>query len=186
MASPSQPPPEGTAPVWLVEQVYGPRRERTVGLVRAALEALRRRGERISLATLAAATRAVDPDGCGVSESGILTNPEAYQAYVAVRSWQGHRPRRSPKRAAYAPTVPPHPVNPGRDQMRVRQRYLRLSKATLAERLLRLEQAYAEVHARWLTQADTLLTWQLRAHEAERRLAEETKPHKEGNDATPG
>ena len=88
MPSPSQLLHDGQAPAWLVEQVYAPRRQRTVDLVRSALTALDKRKERISLATLAAATKAADPNGQGVWESAILTNPEAYQglcgpAYLA-------------------------------------------------------------------------------------------------------
>ena len=178
MPSASQPPRDGQAPAWLVEQVYTPRRQRTVDLVRGAMTVLANRKERISLATLAAATKTADPGGQGVSESAILTNPEAYQVYAAQRTWQGPRRRHAAARAVAAegPALP-HPVKGQRDVGRVHQRYLHLSKATLVTRLVATEQAYAAVHARWLAQADTLLVWQLRAREAERQLAEPTSSH---------
>jgi hypothetical protein len=187
MPSPSQLLHDGQAPAWLVEQVYAPRRQRTVDLVRSALTALDKRKERISLATLAAATKAADPNGQGVSESAILTNPEAYQVYAARRTWRGTIPRRTTTHASPVP-VPEKltPVKGQRDVARALQRYRRLSKATLAARLVATEQAYAAAHARWLAQADTLLVWQLRAQEAERRLADQTvaRTSQENHDAT--
>jgi hypothetical protein len=159
-----------------VAQVYEPRRQRTVDLVQGALATLVARQARISLATLAAATKAIDPEGQGVSESGILTNQEAYQAYVAQRTWQRAPQRRPPPALERLPRTR-HPVKAQRNLARAQQRYLQLSKATLVARLLATEQAYAEVHARWLGQADALLEWQLRAREAERRLAAQAEPH---------
>jgi hypothetical protein len=178
MPSPSQPPHDSAAPAWLVAQVYTPRRQRTVDLVRCALTRLAACKARISLATLAAATRAADPAGQGVSESAILTNPAAYQLYAAQRTWQGTATRRraAPPAAAPVPAVV-RPIKGQRDVARAHHRYLRLSKATLAARLVATEQAYAEVHARWLAQADTLLVWQLRARAAEQQVAEQTTTH---------
>jgi hypothetical protein len=175
MPSPSQLPRDGQAPAWLVAQVYTPRRQRTVDLVQRALTALTVRKVRISLATLAAATKAADPASQGISESAILTNAEAYQLYVAQRTWQGTGVRRiaAPTAAAPVPAVV-HPIKGQRDVARAHHRYLRLSKAILAARLVATEQAYAEVHARWLAQADTLLVWQLRARAAEQQLAAQT------------
>jgi len=44
---------ESTAPVWLAEQVYLPKRQRTIDLVHQSVEALRREKARISLASIA-------------------------------------------------------------------------------------------------------------------------------------
>ncbi len=48
---------------------------------------------------------------------------------------------------------------------------MRLTKPDLVQRLISIEQAYAEGEERWLLVNDDVLTWQLRAEEAERRLA---------------
>ena len=58
-------------------------------------------------------------------------------------------------------------VKPGRDEQRVRQRYLRMSKETLVERLIIAERTVAEQRERWLMQQDEALTWHLRAQAAE-------------------
>jgi hypothetical protein len=66
-------------------------------------------------------------------------------------------------------------VKPGRDEQRVRQRYLRMTKEMLVERLITVERTQAEQRERWLTQQDEALTWQLRAEVAEARLKESGK-----------
>ena len=62
---------------------------------------------------------------------------------------------------------------PGRDEQRVRQRYLRMSKEALVERLITAERTVAEQRERWLSQQDEALTWQLRAEKAEARPRKE-------------
>jgi len=63
-------------------------------------------------------------------------------------------------------------VKPGRDERRVRQRYLRMSKEALAERLIAAERTMAEKRERWLSQQDEALTWRMRAEAAEAQLQE--------------
>jgi hypothetical protein len=67
-------------------------------------------------------------------------------------------------------------VKPDRDEQRVRQRYLRMSKEVLVERLLAVERISAQERERWLTQQDDVLIWRLRAEAAEARLAQEAEP----------
>ena len=67
----------------------------------------------------------------------------------------------------------PAVVKPGRDEQRVRQRYLRMSKEALVERLITAEQILAEQRERWLGQQDEALTWRLRAEAAEAQVRKE-------------
>jgi hypothetical protein len=69
-------------------------------------------------------------------------------------------------------------VKLGRDEQRVRQRYLRMSKEALVERLLVEEQTYAEQRERWLKSQDEVLVWRLRAEAAEARLVQEAETSK--------
>lgn len=55
--SPSALKPESDAPIWLQEQVYMPKRQRTVDLIYQNVDALRRDKQRISLATVAAKSK---------------------------------------------------------------------------------------------------------------------------------
>jgi len=151
--------------------VYARLRQRTVDLVKQSVDQLRLDKRRISLATVAAKSKELDADHRGISESAILDNQEARAYYEQHRSWRGS-PRKRAKPLAAAQTAEPRSVKPGRDEQRVRQRYLRMSKDVLVERLITAERTLAEQRERWLSQQDEALTWRLRAETAERRLQE--------------
>lgn len=127
--------------------------------MRRAVQVLREEGRRVSLAAISRKTKEIDPEGQGVSESAVLTNPDAY-AHYKQHSTQRPRSKRSASAPQSTPQVP-RPVRPSRDTVRVRQRYLRLAKAELADRLIALEQAHRELHDRWLEAQDELLTLKL-------------------------
>ena len=157
---------------WLEEKVYAKLRQRTIDLVRQSVDTLLKDKARVSLATVTAKSKELDPDHRGISESAILDNQEARAYYEQHRSWQGS-PRKRAKPLAVASPVSPRSVKPGRDEQRVRQRYLRMSKETLVERLITVERTLAEQRERWLMQQDEALTWRLRAETAEARTRKE-------------
>jgi hypothetical protein len=159
---------------WLEEKVYAKLRQRTVDLVKQSVDALLKDKQRVSLATVAAKSKEVDPESRGVSESAILDNQEARVYYGQHRSWRGSSRKRA-KPLVGAPPVPPGTVKYGRDEQRVRQRYLRMSKEALVDRLIAVERTLAEQRERWLLQQDDVLTWRLRAEVAEARLIQETR-----------
>ena len=154
---------------WLEEKVYTRLRQRTVDLVRRSVDALRADKQRVSLATVTAKSKELAPDHRGISESAILDNQEAKAYYEHYRSWRGS-PRKRAKPLAVASPAQSSAVRPGRDEQRVRQRYLRMSKDALVERLLFVERTLAEQRERWLSQQDEVLTWQFRAKVAETQL----------------
>lgn len=157
---------------WLVEQVYEPKRERTIELVKRSVDALLEKKERVSLASIVATSREIDPERRGVSESAILGNQEARSYYEQHRSWRGSSRKRARPLVVTLPTQPPT-IKPGRDEQRVRLRYLRMGREALVERLIATERTLAEQRERWLTQQDEALTWRLRAEAAETQLKKE-------------
>src|SRR5215470_17359962 len=156
---------------WLEEKVYARLRQRTVELVKLSVDQLGRDNQRISLATIAATSRELDPEHRGISESAILDNQEARAYYEQHRSWRGS-PRKRAKPLAVASSASPRAVKPGRDEQRVRQRYLRMSKEALVEHLITAERTLAEQRERWLGQQDEVLIWRLRAEAASIQLQE--------------
>ncbi len=156
---------------WLEEKVYAHLRQRTVDLVKLSVDQLRRDNQRISLATVAATSKELDSEHRGISESAILDNQEARAYYEQHRSWRGV-PRKRAKPLAAAQPAEPRAVALGRDEQRVRQRYRRMSKGVLIERLLTAERTVAEQRERWVSQQDEAFTWRLRTEMAERRLQE--------------
>lgn len=156
---------------WLEEKVYAKLRQRTVDLVKRSIDSLLADKQRISLSTVAAKSRELDAEHRGISESAILDNQEARVYYEQHRTWQGHRKRRAKPRVLASPAQP-GPVKSDRNEQRARQRYLRMSKEALVERLLAVEKTSAKERERWLSQQDEMLTWRLRAEAAEARLKE--------------
>jgi hypothetical protein len=156
---------------WLETSVYEPLRQRTVQLVKQSIDALRLASQRISLSTVATKSKEVDPEHRGISESAILDNQEARAYYEQYRSWRGSRQKRAKPPAVGVPAQPPV-VKPGRDEQRVRRRYLHMGKEMLVERLIATERTLAEQRERWLSQQDEVLTWRLRAEAAEIQLQE--------------
>ena len=70
------------SPAWLEESVYEPKRKHSVDLVKQSVDALvtqRKQGSktRISLATIVATSKQLDPTGTGVAHTTILENAEA-------------------------------------------------------------------------------------------------------------
>ena len=147
------------SPAWL-EPTYDARRRRTVELVERSVNALVAVGQPISLATVAARSRAadLDPSERGVSESAILTNPMARAIYEAHRTWK-RAPRAARQRVDRTTSAPMPRITPHRDAARARQRYLRWDRRALAERLVALEEAYAEQEQRLARMTSELLTW---------------------------
>ncbi len=159
------------APAWLEEAVYEPKRQRTFELVKQAVDALIKQREqdgitRISLTTIIATARQLDPTGKGVAHTAILENEQAYAYYKRHRTANKPTKRQSPSRNGDARPV----IKAGRDQTRVRQRYMKLNREELVDHLLAVEQQYAELHERYLGMNDKLLEWQLRAEAAEAQL----------------
>src|SRR6266568_5223767 len=128
---------ESDAPVWLQEQVYAPKRQRTIDLVQQSVDALRKNKQRVSLATVTAKSKEIDTEdnGKGISESAILDNQEARAYYEQHRSWRGSSRKQAKPLVVTMPSSPGL-VKPGRNEQRVRQRYLRMSKEALIERLI--------------------------------------------------
>jgi hypothetical protein len=125
---------------WL-EQHYQATRERTVNLVKDAVDQLVKDKQPVTIEAIQKLSQQLDPQEKGVKKAGILGNAEAYAYY------QQHRTSRAVTRRRSSPKVgSTHrlPADPSRDLGAVRRRYLRERKPDLVERLLFVEQAYIE------------------------------------------
>jgi hypothetical protein len=127
------------APAWL-GAVYAVRRERTTDLVWTTIDTLQKEGKPVSITSVEAVSRHLDPLGKGVSQSALLHNLEA-RHYEAHRTWKGGRSKRA---TPHGRLSEPATSKCDRDLARARQPYLRLSKRDIVERVLAVEQACAE------------------------------------------
>jgi ribosomal protein S21 len=136
--------PPNQARSWL-QTHYEMKRERTVMLVRKAIDSLRKEGSSITIETVCQRSQLLDPQKRGIGKAGILGNAEAYAYYQQYRTSrprrQGPATGRSHQKATTAYRLP---TNLNRDLKQVRRRYLREQKSDLVERLLYVEQAYVE------------------------------------------
>lgn len=135
--------------LWL-QKHYQEKRERTVRLVKAAVDQLIKEQQTVTIEAICRKSTEVDPDGRGVKKSAILENPEAHAYYCEhstsyrnARTWKRQGTKKRERKTSEAR---PLRIDPNRDVDRVRYRYLQLTKAEMVERLLIVEQAYADVH----------------------------------------
>lgn len=135
---------------WLKEKVYEPARQRTVQLVRQAVDSLVKQAMRVSLASVIDESTKIDPDGRGVSKGGILGNPDAKAYYDCHRSWKGPKRGKSTGSGCQNAAIAQRPIDPNRDTARVRNRLTRKGKDELADRVLELEQGFAMQEEQWL------------------------------------
>lgn len=140
---------------WLATKVYAPKRQRTVNLVRRAVNDLVVHREKVSLATVSRRSRELDPEKKGVSESAILGNAEARSCYEQHRT--ARRSGRRTETAARVTSPNPSRIDPGRNLPAARARYMRMPKAEVVDRLIMVEQAYATERRTWLTAIGTEL-----------------------------
>jgi len=129
---------------WLAKH-YEATRQRTVSLVKAAVDRLVQHGQTVTIEAICRQSQQLDSLGKGVKKAGILGNTEAYayyQQYSTTYRRAGARKARSPRRSIA--TRSPLPTNLHRDFQQVRRRYVRESKQALVERLVTVEQAYIE------------------------------------------
>jgi hypothetical protein len=155
---------------WLKEKVYDLKRSRTLEFVKNSVAALLKDRKSVSLAALSARSKAIDPDGRGISESAILKNQEARTYYEQHRSWR--KAGSGTRRSAHKPTTVSIParIKVDRDPAHVRYRYHKLNKAELVERLLALEQAHALLQEQWFQLNEEILGWRLRAERSDPQL----------------
>jgi hypothetical protein len=151
---------------WLKEKVYDAKRKRTIDLVKSSIDALLKDRRPVSLASVVARSRQIDPAQRGISETAILHNQGARSYYQQHRSWRTKSGKRPGKHAPHTESVAAL-IKADRNIAHVRYKYLKLSKAELVERLLVLEQAHASLQENWLRTAEEVMEWRLRAERAE-------------------
>jgi hypothetical protein len=129
---------------WL-KTYHEARKQQTVEIVKATVDQLVRDERSVTIEAICRLSVEVDPLGKGVGKAGILGNEAAY-AYYREHSFSYQTVHRRKQRFAKGKqgTASSVSIDPNRDSSRVRSRYLSRTKVDLVERLLLVEQAYAE------------------------------------------
>jgi hypothetical protein len=160
------------APTWLEDSVYEPKRKHSVDLVKQSVDTLvnqRKQGSkvRISLATIVATSKQLDPTGTGVAHTTILENAEAYAYYKKYRTTSSKTVKHRNQRGSPETTERLVASDPSLEKRR--QYYMTWRRAELVDELLRVREERDRFQERWLDANDNLLQWQLRALEAEKQ-----------------
>jgi hypothetical protein len=160
------------APAWLEESVYEPKRQRSVDLVKRSVDTLvnrRKQGNKtqISLATIVATSKQLDPTGVGVAHTTILENAEAYAYYKKYRTTSSKTVKRRNQRVSAEMSEPDMAQDPAFAKRR--QHYMTWRRAELVDELLRVEVERDRFQEQWLDASDNLLQRHLRALESEKQ-----------------
>ncbi len=143
-SSPSNSAPETSRP-WLKKH-HEARRQRTVDIVKATVDRLVREGQTVTIEAICQLSPEVDPQGKGVKKASVLDNPVAHAYYrehsTSYQTAQRRKHRLSRQKPMSSRSLR---IDSNRNVDRARQRYVQWSKADLVERLLSIEQAYAEM-----------------------------------------
>ncbi|MDT0618400.1 MAG: hypothetical protein RJQ08_02615 [Salinisphaeraceae bacterium] len=130
---------------WLTP-IYQAKRERTVRLVRLAIEELQKKKQRVTLAAICSTSKHLDSEHKGISQSAIITNEDARRLFDQAKHIgrvNNRRARKSVSRSNLARLAV------GRDTPAARRRLLRLTKNELVDRLTFIELEYADLHDRY-------------------------------------
>lgn len=151
---------------WL-KTYHAARKQRTVDVVRATVDQLVHEGCSVTIEAICRLSVEVDPQGKGVRKAGILGNEVAYAYYREHSlSYQKAHRRKHPLAKGKQRTASSVSIDPNRDISRARSRYLSRTKVDLVERLLMVEQAYAECQQQLARLQFALVDLQ---HEAKKR-----------------
>lgn len=164
--------PKQTKP-WLLKH-YEAKRQRTVRLVKAAVDQLIKEKQTVTIEAICRTSAEIDPEGRGVKKSALLENQEAHAYYREhSTSYRAVQTRKRTGKAART-SLQAHPlrIDPQRDVDRARYRYLQMTKPEIVERLLQVEQAYAELSAQ---QARLQFAWAEREQHIEATSSKQQK-----------
>jgi hypothetical protein len=128
---------------WL-EKHYQEKRQRTVNLVKVSVDQLLKEQQTVTIEAICRKSSELDPEGRGVKKSAILENPEAHAYYRQHSTSYRQAQTRKRKGKVVTPVAQPLRIKRERNVDRVRSRYLQMTKSELVERLLIVEQSYAE------------------------------------------
>lgn len=149
-----------------LQPIYNARERRTIELVKQSIDALIQAGQSVSLSTVEAKSKELDPIGQGISKSAIDRNEVANQYYKKYRSYKppGKKRLAPPDRLLEAKSLQ---IKPERDPKRVRQTYSKLTKDELITRLIRVETLLAQGQQQEHQNNDQLLNQLLKAEAQE-------------------
>lgn len=117
--------------------------------MQASVDQLVKEQQTVTIEAIRRKSIGLDPAGRGVKKSAILEN-EAAHAYYRKHSTSYQMAKNRNRKATHSrgsrgTSAQPLRIDPQRNADRARYRYLQMTKPEIVERLLQVEQAYAEL-----------------------------------------
>jgi hypothetical protein len=132
-----------------LEKYYNDRRKHTIDLGKAAINELLKEGKKVTYRAIADKSKEIDPDKKGFDPNTVKTNSELYNYYLDNRNH-----KRTSTRKLSHKQIPLDSdytqLKHDRDITRVKQRYMKLTKNELIDRLVDIEQYVAIQQKNWL------------------------------------
>jgi hypothetical protein len=141
-----------------LQKLYDAREQRTINLVKSSIDALIEANQPVSLRLIVAKSKEIDPKGQGVSITAIQRNVDANAYYHQHRSYNNSPTKPSYLAVKKLPHIDIKKLKVERDLSQVRQRYLKLTKEELVDRIIAIEQILAEQENNWHEANDELLS----------------------------
>lgn len=132
-----------------LKKLYNAREQRTIDLVKSSIDALIEANQPVSLRLIVAKSKEIDPKGQGVSVTAIQRNTDANAYYHQHRSYKNTPTKPSYLAVKKLPHIDISKLKIERDLSQVRQRYLKLTKEELVDRMIAVEQILAEQEYNW-------------------------------------
>jgi len=135
---------------WLKDTVWIPRYNRTITLVKNSVDTLNKNKDNISINTIIEMSKKIDPLGSGISKNALLNNPDAYEYYKSHSSFRA--PKAKGKNSTQLNIPEKIKIKENRDLQRVKNRYGKLTKRELINRIIILEEYIVSNNTDWLNQ----------------------------------
>ncbi|MFI8716060.1 hypothetical protein [Brevibacillus brevis] len=137
---------------WLIEKVYTPKKKRSLELAEAAVRTLKERNQKVTIQSIHEVSKEIDPKGNGLHRNTITGNPDVYAVYTENRTYSKNVQVNARTTQSSLPRYEQFlkRLKRDRDLALVRNRYKRLTKQELINRLIQCEQYVAESRHQWL------------------------------------
>jgi hypothetical protein len=137
---------------WLDKKVYAPKKKRSIELAKEAILILNRRNINVTIQNIHEVSKEIDSEGKGLHRNTIRTNSEVYALYLENRTHQRTGRSNGQLSLTHKETYKQYlkHIKRDRDLSQVKNRYKRLTKQELINRLIHCEQYVAETRDQWL------------------------------------
>ncbi|MFK4170130.1 hypothetical protein ACI2LM_28190 [Paenibacillus lautus] len=134
---------------WL-HTVHEKNKARSFHLGKSAIDALVKEGNPVTLNNVHNKSKVIDPTGKGIHPNTIKTNELLFDYYKQhSHTYKQRQTKKRPSQLSTTQDTDLRRISPNRDLVQLRQKYMKLTKQELVNKLIKAEQFIAENHSKW-------------------------------------